>query len=153
MYIKRSHNIKDIRTVLRSTLAMAEQSDEEAIPDAMVHDLVHYVLVYSDKDEVVGCYTLIPHNEVAVDIHTNFLPKGYGEIARGAIPLISHYIFETVGWKKALTEVPSCNRLAHKYVKQTKMKHEGTLSQAFLKNNVLYDILVYGMTEGEYKCQ
>lgn len=153
MYIKRSHNKEDIGQVLKHALSIASQEDGDAVPTMPIHDLIHYVLVYSDKDEIVGCYTLIPHNEVSVDIHTNFLPKGYGELSRGAVPLISYYIFETVGWKKAITEVPSFNRLAHRYVKQTNMKLEGTLSQAFLKDNVLYDIYVYGMTEEEYKCQ
>ena len=153
MYIQRSYNLEDITKVLRHTLSLSTQEDGDGVPAIPVHDLIHYVLVYSDEDEIVGCYTLIPHNEVTVDIHTNFLPKGYGELAKGAIPLILYYIFEEVGWKKAVTEVPAFNRLAHKYVKRTNMKLEGTLSQAFLKDNVLYDVFVYGMTEEEYKCQ
>lgn len=152
MYIKRSYDKEEIGVVLQHALSIASQEDGDGVRVIPMHDLIHYVLVYSDKDEVVGCYTLLPHNDVTVDIHVDYIPKGYGEISRGAIPLMADYIFKTVGWKKAIAEVPSCNPLVHRYVRQTGMKHEGTLSQSFLKDNTLYDIIVYGMTEEEYKC-
>lgn len=153
MRIERSFTEADISKVLYHKLALASQEDGDPVPALPMNNLIHYVLVYSDTEEIVGCYTLIPHNEVAVDIHTNFLPHGYGELARGAIPLILDYMFNVGGWDKVITEVPAFNRLAHRYVKQTGMKQEGVLTSSFLKDNTLYDVFVYGMTREEYKCQ
>ena len=152
MYIKRSKDVEEIKKILHNLSAIANSSDVEGVPPIPIHDLIHYILVYDDQHEVVGCYTLIPHNVATVDIHTNLLPKGYGEVAAAAIPLILSYVFNTVGWSKLVSEVPSFNRLALRYIRLSRMKLEGTLSQAFLKDNTLYDIFVYGMTKEEYKC-
>lgn len=153
MYLKRSTDKKKIREIFLHPTSLSIMADCEEVPDIPIHPLIHYVFVHADDGEVVGCYTLTPHNTVTVDIHTNFLPKGFGEIAAGAIPLLFDYIFNQVGWEKAITEVPVFNTKALRYVRRSRMKLEGILHSAFMKFNHLHDIQVYGITKEEYKCQ
>lgn len=114
-------------------------------------DYFHFMVVYDDMP--IGMYVLVPHNQIAVHIHTHFLPTGYGFKAASSQKLILEYVFKTIGWKKLLTDVPVFNKLAERFARKAGMVKEGRLKETYQYGDELYDVEIFGMTEKEYKCQ
>ena len=98
-----------------------------------------------------GVFMGEPRNMITYEVHTLLLPEARGkavEIATGAL----HWIFHNTPCLKITTNVPSFNVLARRLSEQCGMKLIGNNESSFLKDGVLYDQFIYGISKGDL-CQ
>ena len=133
-------------------IAKVDEVLDGKIPFCILPEAMHFVLVYSDSEELVGCFTLVPHSDICVYIHTNFISTGFRYSVLDSLSLIRKYIFVDVGWEKLLTEVPLFNVLAKRLALKGGMEYEGRISNSFRDKTGLHDMEIFGMTKGEYLC-
>lgn len=119
----------------------------------MAPEFIHFMMVYDDDGEPCGCFVLVPHSDISVFIHTFFLPRAYRKMVTPAKGMILEYIFNHVGWSKLLTEVPVFNTLAQKLATSVGMIQEGYMKQSYKDRNGIHDVMLFGLTKGDYKCQ
>lgn len=125
----------------------------ENTPLKVVPEYIHFMVVWDDDDQPVGCYVLVPHSDICVFIHTYFKKEGYRYCVQFSLPLILDYVFNVVKWRKLLTEVPVFNTLARKLAIRAGMVKEGYWKEAFKDSNGIHDVEIFGLTEKEFKCQ
>ena len=99
--------------------------------------------------EIKGIFMLLPQNAVTAEIHTCLLLRGKEAFQAGR--LLLSYLFNK--YQKAISYTPLTNKKALFYALRLGFKKEGVLTQSFLKNGVLVDQVVVGLTKGEYLCQ
>ena len=98
-----------------------------------------------------GLFMGEPRNMVTFEVHTMLLPEARGravEIATGAL----HWMFHNTPCLKIITHVPSFNALARRLSERCGMKLIGNNESSFLKDGVLYDQFIYGISKGDL-CQ
>lgn len=87
-------------------------------------------------------------NHVTFECHTCLLPKARGkavDIARCSI----QWIFENTNCLRLITQVPSYNKLAERLSVKSGMTKYGTNPGSFKKDDVLYDVNLYGISKHE----
>ncbi len=95
-----------------------------------------------------GIFMLEPRNLVTYEVHTMLLPDARGkavDIAKGAL----HWVFYNTPCLKIITHVPSFNVLAKRLSSRCGMKLIGNNESSFLKDGILYDQFIYGISKGD----
>ena len=98
-----------------------------------------------------GLFMGEPRNSITYEVHTMLLPHARGkaaDIARGAI----RWIFDNTECRRIITSVPKYNRLAERLAIKCNMELIGTNRNSFLKDGILHDQLLFGISE-EHVCQ
>lgn len=132
----------------------------ESIADSLCDDLskgvkvldccsLEWIGVMIDK-VCHGVFLLIPQNSTTVEIHTALLPSVWGRLSKQAGKMLLDLIF--LQYQKAVTSVPVNNRAAAWFAGSLGFKHEGVNRQSFLKNGVLLDQNMMGITRKEFLC-
>ena len=153
MKLQRIHDMNLVDGILNHPLVAPSLTDSEDWNVMVDHPSIHYLLVLSDENEVLGLYVLIPFNSVTLSVHSAFLPEGYGYGTKKAGELCKEYIFDTLQMQKLITQVPAYNIHAKGYAQRQGLKMEGTLVKAYSHHDKLYDIYLFGLTREEYQCQ
>ena len=93
-----------------------------------------------------GLFMGEPRNAITYEVHTMLLPEARGkavDIAKGAL----HWVFYNTPCLKIITHVPSFNVLARRLSERCGMKFIGNNESSFLKDGVLYDQFIYGISK------
>jgi len=93
-----------------------------------------------------GLFMGEPRNSVMYEVHTMLLPHARGkaiEIAKGAIK----WMFDNTRCLRLITSVPSFNVLAKRLSIQSGMKLIGNNEKSFLRDGILYDQYLYGISK------
>lgn len=115
-------------------------------------DAAHWMLV--DDGEPAGLFMVHAHNSVCYEMHTCLLPRTWGAQAKVAAQLLLKWAFEDTDCQKMITAVPAYNRAALRFAKAGGMMQEGVNRASFMKNGVLIDQIMLGITKQEWKtCQ
>jgi len=150
MYLARIYDVDLINSVLMHPSIADHLCDDNSV-GAKVQDAESLEWIGVHKDGAChGVFLLIPQNAVTVDIHTALLPDVRGKQSKQAGKLLLDLIFSR--YFKAVTSVPSNNRVAAWFAGSLGFKHEGVNRQSFLKNGVLLDQVLMGMTREEWLC-
>lgn len=150
MYLARIYDVDLINSVLMHP-SIADHLCDDYTVGAKVQDAESLEWIGVHKDGAChGVFLLIPQNSVTVDIHTALLPDVRGKQSKQAGKLLLDLIFSR--YHKAVTSVPSNNRVAAWFAGSLGFKHEGVNRQSFLKNGVLLDQVLMGMTREEWLC-
>ncbi len=151
MYLARVYDVGVINSILTHP-SIADQLCDDHTVGAKIQDAESLEWIGVHKDGAChGVFLLIPQNTVTVDIHTALLPDVRGKESKQAGKLLLDLIFSR--YFKAVTSVPSNNRVAAWFAGSLGFKHEGVNRQSFLKNGVLLDQVLMGMTREDYLCQ
>lgn len=145
--------LNDLDLINRVILDAAVNDDisDDASKNHKIQQLPHAfecLGIYHDE-EIKGLFMLVPQNAVTAEIHTCLLLRGKEAFQAGQ--LLLDYLFSN--YQKAISYTPSTNKKALFYALRLGFKKEGVLTQSFLKNGVLVDQVVVGLTKGEYLCQ
>lgn len=103
------------------------------------------------NDECVGFYATHAHNSITVEIHTTLLPSCRGRNALEAGRLIIEKLFTQ--YEKIISYIADYNKKALIYAQLVGFSIEGTNRNSFLKNDMIHNQYLVGMTKGELKCQ
>ena len=150
MYLARVYDVGVINSILAHP-SIANQLCDDYTVGAKIQDAesLEWIGVHNDG-ACQGVFLLIPQNTVTVDVHTALLPSVRGKQSKQAGKLLLDLIFSR--YFKAVTSVPSNNRVAAWFAGSLGFKHEGVNRQSFLKNGVLLDQVLMGMTREEWLC-
>jgi hypothetical protein len=101
-----------------------------------------------------GCLTIfIPRNGITWEVHSASLPETRGKNMVLAGKNAVQWMFANTPCRKIVTAVPTFNPLAMRLSRMCGMAEEGNDRKSFLKDGVLYDQILYGITKEEYLCQ
>lgn len=104
-----------------------------------------------ENGQLHGVYALVPQNAVTAEIHTCLLPSIRGKQALQAGKLLLDHLFSK--YSKAISYVPATNQKAKFYALMLGFQSEGVNKKSYLKNGMLIDQLLVGLTKGEWLCQ
>lgn len=107
-----------------------------------------YLLV----NEGEGVFLYHPHNFICWEVHTCLLPVCRGERATEAARASLAWVFANTNARKVITHVPRPNRLAYRFARRVGLTDEGTNRASFLKDGVVHDQHVLGITREELQC-
>ena len=117
-----------------------------------INPTMFWITVY-DKEELLGMFLSHPHNSVTYESHTCLLPNAYGARAIEAAHAYMNWMFRWTECQKLITNVPEYNKLALRFARKVGGVLEGCNRSSFLKDGVLMDQYVFGITKGEFLCQ
>jgi len=120
-------------------------SDPESF---VIHDspLVNYVRLEVDGDPI-GCLMLVQQNAVTLELHSALLPGKRGKFTNEAFTgLLAHLRDVAPTIRRLRTWVPAWNRAALVAAKRVGFKEVGIEPGAFLKNGVLCDLHLFGVS-------
>ena len=103
-------------------------------------------VMVSEGDTSLGVFMLNPLNCICYEVHTALLPEAWGrsvEITKDGVL----WLFENTPCRRVITNVPEYNRKALLLAKKTGMVQFGINPKSFLKNGVLYDQIMLGLSK------
>ena len=121
---------------------------KEAIKKILINDKI-YVLHPNE----FTIFLWMPDNHCTCWVHTAILKEGRGKKAIIAGKKAIRWMFENTKYLKLITWIPSFNKQAELYSKWCGFIKEGCSKKSFLKNGILYDQYLYGLTKEHYICQ
>lgn len=146
--------IKNIMThprVYRHISDDGSPSVEEFLPQ--INDLVLYFAIGDASGKAVGIFMTYPHNTICYEVHTCMTPDAWGEIARQGAHDGCEWMFTNTRCQRIITNVPSYNRLAARFSVDCGMTLFGVNKKSILKNGMLYDQAMYGISKEDWLCQ
>ncbi|MHB1098441.1 MAG: GNAT family N-acetyltransferase [Burkholderiales bacterium] len=110
-----------------------------------------YWLMAIDRD-LVGVFFLHPLNGVCFEIHTCLLPEVWGRTKECTLAVIE-WIFSHTRCQRLVTNVPEYNALALRLAKRSGLTQFGINHKSYLKDGVLHDQIMLGISKKETSCQ
>jgi len=121
-------------------------------PAPVDHDELHWLLV--SDGQPAGVFLVHAVRASCFEVHTCLLPRLKGAGAAQAARLLIAHVFGTIGARKLITNVPASNRPALRFAKASGLQIEGINRASFLRNGVMEDQIMLGITDKEWKsCQ
>lgn len=152
MYLKRTFNTKRVNEILSHPSIADWLCDDNSKGYQVAECESQYWLgVFNEHGNMDGVLLLIPQNSVTVDLHTCLLPNLHGAKAIEIGKMLFDIVFQD--YKKIVTSIPANNRHAELLARRLGFQLEGVNRQSFLKNNILLDQKMMGITHEEYVCQ
>lgn len=128
---------------------------DDGCPEASEFDVTTFFgpffLVLSPNEWTV--FVLVPVNSFTYEVHTNILPEGRGKLAIEACDEALFWVFSETNILKLITHVPISNVPAYALARKAGFKREGVNEKSWLKNGVLHDQLVLGLSKGDWLCR
>lgn len=153
MRIERTRDMGLVTPILAHPLIFPHiHEDGVTEPDPLDHDGFHWMLVSDDKP--AGVFLLHARSALCYEVHTCLLPRIWGDGAKVAAEMLIKHVFVGLGGRKLVTNVPVNNRAALRFAKASGLQIEGVNRASFLRNGVLEDQIMLGITFKEWKsCQ
>ncbi|MGB1214613.1 MAG: GNAT family N-acetyltransferase [Pikeienuella sp.] len=128
-------------------------SDDGCPDSAQFEPLREGVLYLAVRNEpnILGIFLYHPHNSIMAEVHTCMNPMHWGSSVEAGRATLG-WVFDNTNWQKIITHVAETNRLALKLARDVGMTVEGNNRASFLKDGVLLDQYLLGITKEEL-CQ
>lgn len=150
---ERSFDYELIRRILTHPKLYPHLSDDFSPPPEeyrpQEHPAIWYVIVRDEDDtgeNLLGLWMFVPTNGCCWEVHTALLPCAWGERGQIASLMLPGWIWEHTDCRRIITNVPATNRLALHFALKAGMKIFGTNQASFLKNGVLYNQTMLGIS-------
>lgn len=153
MRISRTHDMALIASIMGHPAVWPHIHEDGAeAPAPVVHDSLHWMLI--SDDQPAGVFLVHPVRAACYEVHTCLLPRIWGKGAAEAARLLIDHVFNGIGARKLITNVPASNRPALRFAKASGLQIEGVNRASFLRNGVMEDQTMLGITYKEWKsCQ
>lgn len=156
MRIERTYDMELVRRITVDPAVYPYVSDDGSPEpedfEPVESDVIYYLLVLDNDENVLGLFLVHPHNTILYEIHTCLLATCRGSKADEAAQKVLAWIFENIPCHKLMTHVPEHNRSALHFAERAGLKREGINAQSFLKNGEICDQFLLGITRTE-QCQ
>ena len=157
MKIWRTFDPELIRSIITNRWVYRHVSDDGS-PNAndfkpFIDDSIIYLAVPGVDSEAAGIFMLHQHNLVCFEVHTCMTPKAWGLIAREAAQEVIEWMFNNTTCERIITNVPSLNKVASRFAIDCGMVKFGVNEKSFLKDGVLFDQIMYGISKGDWLCR
>lgn len=113
-------------------------------------DRVYFLTVRDggEESELYGVVTLLPQNSICFELHVAFLPVAWGK-TRPALAGAIAWAWRETPARRIVASIPRYNRLAIKLARDVGMTQFGTNAKSFLKNGILHDQILLGISPKE----
>jgi RimJ/RimL family protein N-acetyltransferase len=151
MILHRTFDMHVVRNVMTHRRVYPHISDDGSVPADQFEPVDHEAIVYllaRDEHSPLGVFMLVPQNTVTYEVHTCMLPRAWGYLAHSAAINGTQWMFNHTTCTRIVTNVPSYNTLAKRFAEECGMKQFGLNPKSFLKNGVLYDQYMLGLSKG-----
>lgn len=95
-------------------------------------------------------FVLTPRNGICYEGHVNILPPGRGRQAVKAEKRVIGWMFANTSCAKILGFTPAAYRHVILFHQLCGMKREGCSRKSFMKNGILYDEIITGITKEDW---
>lgn len=146
MNVSLTTDIEDIERIINHPQVTGWLKDDLS-PDE-VTPVIHESILYLMDENKHGVLRVDPLNGISCCVHIAALPEMWGkthEFVDSSIQWIKKNTF----YQKAIAMIPRYNKLSIRLAKAVGMKHEGTITKAFLKDWELHDLLIFGLSKYE----
>jgi hypothetical protein len=141
-----------MRVLSHPEVAPWTTDDLTPIPsDETYRSILELPQVYALMPNEMSVFMLFPRNAVCSEVHTSILPEGRGKEGLDAAKRTIAWIWENTPIVKVISFVPSCNRPAILFALQAGLRKEGLIKKSFLKNGILYDEILVGISKEDTK--
>ena len=151
MNFERTKDTELIRRICTHAKIFPASSDDLSPSPAewqpVEHDAIWYVLVKSEKT-LLGLFPLFPQNSICWEAHLCLLPACYGKTTE-AVEGMFRWVFSNTQCLRIVGSVPVYNTLAIRLAERSGMKRYGVNTKSRLKNGVLYDQVLFGISRSE----
>jgi hypothetical protein len=96
-------------------------------------------------------FALQKMNAVTYEVHTQMLPGGRGKIGFSAGKKTAQWVFDNTPCRKLIGLNPAPNRAVTFFALKVGFKIEGRITKSWLSNGQLYDRIVVGLTEEDFR--
>lgn len=155
MNIERTHDMPLVALVMghpRIWPHIHEDGTDEPAPQD--HEALYWMQATTDEQQLVGVFLVHAVSSVCYQMHTMILPECWGEMATRAVQALGVWVFNETECRKMITNVPAYNRRALRFALAGGMTQEGINRASFMRNGVLVDQIMLGITIEEWKkCQ
>lgn len=155
LHFERTTDYKLIKSIVTHPRVYQHVSDDFAMPpedwEPTQHELIWYLLV-KEGEEVLGLFTIIPHNAICWDVHTTLLPTAWGPKGRKAAREALRWMFTNTDCKRLTTEVPDYNSLALRFAEAAGMKKYGYNPESFQKGGKIQGMTLLGISKDSVVC-
>lgn len=152
MNLKPINNIDQINEIMLNLSVVDDISDDYS-KGCTLHKLpenYEFMAIY-ESEQLHGFYAIVPLNAVTAEIHTCLLPTIRGKKAILAGALLLDYLFSR--YEKAISWIPEINKKAVWYAIRLGFEVEGISKKSFLKDSILINQKLVGLTKEEWLCQ
>ena len=111
------------------------------------HEGIWYILAGDNQNTLIGMWALVPQNGACWEIHTYMLPGSGFSARRTAARELADFLFSTTQCRRIVTNVPEFNRAARIFAKAAGMIEFGINPKSYLKNGVLFDQHLLGISK------
>ena len=111
--------------------------------------IIHPQIYYLVNEENSGVLRIDKMNSVTCSGHLATLPSLWGN-GHAFVQEVLDWIFINTFYQKIVGIIPAYNERVIKLVKDLNFKQEGVLTKSFLKNWVLADQLIFGLSKGDF---
>jgi hypothetical protein len=106
--------------------------------------------IYLSNEDRSGIVKLETLNGVTAQVHVAAFRRLLGR-TRNFVREALEWGFDNTTLMKIITFIPSYNRLALKLAQRSGFREEGIMTRSFLKDWILYDQYIYGITKEEFR--
>lgn len=103
----------------------------------------------SPSGEYLGLWMFAPQNSICWEVHTCLLPSAWGKRAAEATLGAVNHIWTNTPCCRIITTVPTYNTLATRLAEKAGMTRYGVNPRSFLKNGLLSDQILLGISKPE----
>ena len=148
--VSKTNDLESVARIFNHPKVYRWISDDLSAPVYVPDPSGFYVM----NEEKTGVAKVEPFTGTACMVHIAALPELWGKtpefVKEGA-----KWLFSNTRYTKIISVAPECNRLALRLGDACGFKREGKITNSFLKNWRLYDMIVFGLSkyDGGAKCQ
>jgi len=107
-------------------------------------------IMITDDDELVGLYNLHVHNSITIEIHAHILPEHRKKYSKDSGRAALEWIYlNSPEYKKVIAQIPVIYENVKKFTCSFGFKEEGINRMSYLKNSVIVDQWMLGITREE----
>lgn len=154
MIIERTYNIELINSVMFNDFIFDVISEDGVKKEDQRFDVYNeYWLKVIVDDDLVGLYNLHHMNRSTLEAHVHILPKFRKIHSQESILKVYEWLIENSGdgMVKFISFIPVIYPNVLRFCLSNGFTHEGVNRKSHLKNNVLHDVDMVGITKEEMK--
>jgi hypothetical protein len=141
-----------VRSIATHSKIYPASSDDYAPPphewSPLQHESIWHILV-RDEDELIGMFVLIPESAICWRIHVCLMPAAYGERSSQAGREVTRWIFQNTSCLRLIGAIPRYLSLAQRFAVKSGWKWFGVNPQSHMKDGVLHDLILFGISRSE----
>ncbi len=136
-----------VNTIMRHKDVYPYITDDFSLPEIefSFEDVLRNPHIYTLMPNKGSVFMFTPHSTILHEVHCAVLPEGRGRTAVEASIKARDWMFKNTECLKIVASIPECNIRALAAARCFGMKNGGRITNAFLKNGKLVDLILFSV--------